>query len=203
MPLHLHDKEHILDACLSTFARHGYDRTTTAMLAEAAGVSKALIFHHFETKSRVYLAVLDRCVALARAGMDPSQLAGCHDFFEARERFSLIKFTFVSRHRDVYRIMKEGYLSTPEELRDEIALRQDDLGTERRQIWRKLFTRVPLKRGVDRNAAFELVMLAIDHFEQKYLTEMTEETELDPRHVRRFLRERSRFLEMIRHGVQR
>lgn len=201
MPLHLHDKEHVLDACLRTFARHGYGNTTTAMLAEAAGTSKALIFHHFKSKSRIYLELLDRCAALARAQLDPAGLTRHHDFFEARERFSQAKLEFVHRHPDVYRVLKEAYLAPPEELHDELARRQHHLNTERRDIWRRLFAKVPLRKGVDRSAAFELVMLAIDHFEQKYLSEMTDETELDPKHVRRFLRERGRFLEMIRHGI--
>lgn len=202
MPLHLHDKACILDACLQTFARHGYERTTTAMLAEAAGVSKALIFHHFRSKADLYLALLDRCAALARASLDPSQLERADDFFEARERFSRIKFEFVHRHRDVYRVLKEAYLTPPAELKDELERRQDALNTERREIWRRLFAKVPLRKGVDRRQAFELVMLAIEHFEQKYLAEMTEDTELDPGHVRRFLRERHRFLGMIRHGIE-
>lgn len=202
MPLHLHDKAHILDACLQTFARHGYERTTTAMLAEAAGVSKALIFHHFKSKADLYLELLDHCAALARASLDPSRLERSDDFFQARECFSRIKFEFVHRNRDVYRVLKEAYLTPPAELKDELERRQDALNTERREIWRRLFAKVPLRKGVDRRQAFELVMLAIEHFEQKYLAEMTEDTELDPGHVRRFLRQRSRFLEMIRHGIE-
>lgn len=50
MPLQLYEKEQILDACLEIFARHGYAKTSTGMLAEAAGISKALIFHHFKSK---------------------------------------------------------------------------------------------------------------------------------------------------------
>lgn len=203
MPLHLHDKARILDACLKTFARHGYERTTAAMLAEAAGVSKALIFHHFKSKAGLYLELLDRCAALARASLDPSGLERSNDFFESRERFSLIKFEFVHRNRDVYRVLKEAYLSPPAELHEELERRQDALNTERRDIWRRLFAKVPLRKGVDRASAFELVMLAVDHFEQKYLAGMTEDTELDPANVRRFVRERTRFLEMIRHGIER
>ena len=36
MPLQLYDKEKILDTCLTVFARHGYENTSVAMLAEAA-----------------------------------------------------------------------------------------------------------------------------------------------------------------------
>jgi len=36
------------------------------MLAEAAGISKALIFHHFNSKKELYLNVLDRCFKKGR-----------------------------------------------------------------------------------------------------------------------------------------
>ncbi|TWL86384.1 hypothetical protein [Bacillus licheniformis] len=34
MPLQLYEKEQILDACLEVFARHGFAKTSTGMLAE-------------------------------------------------------------------------------------------------------------------------------------------------------------------------
>lgn len=62
MPLQLYDKEKIIHACFNVFAQHGYANTSTTMLAEAAGISKALIFHHFKAKKDLYLNVLDRCI---------------------------------------------------------------------------------------------------------------------------------------------
>lgn len=61
MPLKLYEKQKILDACFLVFARQGYATTSTAMLAEAAGISKALIFHHFKSKKELYIRVLGRC----------------------------------------------------------------------------------------------------------------------------------------------
>jgi AcrR family transcriptional regulator len=58
MPKQLYDKEQILDDCLAVFARHGYEKTSTGMLAEAAGISRALIFHHFNSKKELYLSLL-------------------------------------------------------------------------------------------------------------------------------------------------
>ena len=54
MPLKLYEKEEILDACFHVFAHYGYAKTSTAMLAEAAGISKALLLHHFKNKKKLF-----------------------------------------------------------------------------------------------------------------------------------------------------
>jgi len=53
-------RELLLDAARSTFAARGYARSSTREIADAAGVSEALLFRHFGTKARLFeLAVLD------------------------------------------------------------------------------------------------------------------------------------------------
>lgn len=202
MPRKLHNPDQILDRCLGVFAEHGYDATSMAMLAGAAGVSKALLFHHFEGKPGVYLSLVDRSIELARAALDPVELAAFTDFFEARERFSLMKVRFGSDHPDTYRLLLEAFLDTPEPILEDIRQRHDAMAAERREGWRKRFDRVPLRRGVRRSEAFELIMLATEHFERRYVEQMTAATALDDRSIRRFLGDRRRFLELIRHGIQ-
>src|SRR5262245_1212637 len=40
----------ILTKAASLFAREGYDRTSLAMIAQACGVSKALVYHYYTSK---------------------------------------------------------------------------------------------------------------------------------------------------------
>lgn len=50
----------LLGAARSTFASRGYARSSTREIADAAGVSEALLFRHFGTKANLFeLAVLD------------------------------------------------------------------------------------------------------------------------------------------------
>lgn len=44
------------------FAEKGFDATTTRELAEAAGVSEALLFKHFPSKGALYRAMLQACL---------------------------------------------------------------------------------------------------------------------------------------------
>ncbi|TNE27667.1 MAG: TetR/AcrR family transcriptional regulator [Bacteroidetes bacterium] len=49
----------ILDAAFPLFSKHGFDKTSMATIAKEAGVSKGLIYHHFDNKVDVLIAVFD------------------------------------------------------------------------------------------------------------------------------------------------
>jgi AcrR family transcriptional regulator len=53
----------ILDAARSAFADGGYHETSLDVVAERAGVSKALIYEHFESKRELFHAMLEMHVA--------------------------------------------------------------------------------------------------------------------------------------------
>lgn len=48
----------ILDAAIDCLAAHGYAQTTTQMIAEAAGVSRGAMLHHYPTKSDLIKSVI-------------------------------------------------------------------------------------------------------------------------------------------------
>ncbi|MBA3805629.1 MAG: TetR/AcrR family transcriptional regulator [Acidobacteria bacterium] len=49
----------ILLVAISLFAQKGFRGTTTKEIAQAAGVSEAMVFRHFATKDELYSAILD------------------------------------------------------------------------------------------------------------------------------------------------
>jgi TetR/AcrR family transcriptional regulator len=51
-------EEAILDAAVQLFSECGYDGVSMRRIAEAAGVSKANIYHHFASKDALYFAIL-------------------------------------------------------------------------------------------------------------------------------------------------
>lgn len=52
----------IVDAALPLFARKGFAATPTREIAQAAGVSEALIFKHFPSKASLYQAIFLACI---------------------------------------------------------------------------------------------------------------------------------------------
>ncbi|WP_312810839.1 TetR/AcrR family transcriptional regulator [Sedimentibacter sp.] len=203
MPLQLYDKDKILDACFDVFAIHGYASTSTTMLAEAAGISKALIFHHFNNKKDLYLSVLDRCIEKGRIEMGFDTLLENQDFFEAKEKFSIIKFNYYKKNPKLMKVMREAFYETPAELKTEIRNKYGMLLAGNEKEWERLFEKVGLREGVNREQAFRLVMLTLDYFDNKYLADLENNNDFEEVYLNEFLSERNSFLSMIRFGIER
>ena len=56
----------IIEAALVLFAEHGISGTSLQMIADAIGVTKAAVYHQYNTKDEIVLAVAE--VVLARSG---------------------------------------------------------------------------------------------------------------------------------------
>ncbi|HEU4428260.1 MAG TPA: helix-turn-helix domain-containing protein, partial [Myxococcota bacterium] len=55
-------REKILDVAEARFAQRGYAGVGLREVAEAAGLGKSSLFHHFPSKAALYGAVLDRVI---------------------------------------------------------------------------------------------------------------------------------------------
>lgn len=203
MPKKLYDKEEILDTCLSVFAEHGYDKTSTAMLAEASGISRSLIFHHFKSKKDLYLSLLDRCFEKGSMVMGFESVSEDENFFEVKDRISTIKFKYYKENPDLYKIIIEAFYNTPDELKLEIETKYGRLIEERDKVQERLFENVPLRESVDRKEAYKLIKLTLDYFENKYVSELVDNRELNECILENIIEERNSFINMIRYGIQK
>lgn len=61
----------ILRVAMRLFSQRGFRGTTTKEIAQAAGVSEAMVFRHFATKNELYSAILDHKACL-HDEMDPA-----------------------------------------------------------------------------------------------------------------------------------
>lgn len=52
-------RRHIVEAAVDLFSRKGFRGTRTREIAEAAGISEAMIFKHFATKRDLYFAIIE------------------------------------------------------------------------------------------------------------------------------------------------
>jgi len=63
----------ILRLAVSLFSQRGFSGTTTREIAQAAGVSEAMVFRHFATKEELYSAILDH-KAFSDSAFDPREV---------------------------------------------------------------------------------------------------------------------------------
>lgn len=202
MPLKLYDKEKILNACLSVFARYGYVNTSTSMLAEAAGVSKSLLFHHFKSKKDLYFSVLSECLKQGRLEIDFERLFQ-EDFFQALAEMGSVRFGYYKNIPNSYIVLREALYETPDELIKDIESKYGMLPVNATKGWERLFEKVPLREGVNRSQAFKLIMMISDHFENRYLSELSGNKNLDENRLRDLVEDRHSFLEIVRYGIEK
>jgi AcrR family transcriptional regulator len=90
-------KESILDAATRLFARKGFEATTTAAVAEAAGVSEGTIFHHFKTKDGVLIHILQELTILYCKELQ-AEASEADSGMDAIERMMRFHFRFILKH---------------------------------------------------------------------------------------------------------
>lgn len=69
-------RDKILDAAEALFARRGYAAVGMSEIAEAVGLSKSSLFHHFPTKAQLYAATADRILRVMEAALTTALAAG-------------------------------------------------------------------------------------------------------------------------------
>jgi AcrR family transcriptional regulator len=103
-------RRQLLEVALARFAAHGYHDTSMEEIAEAAGVTKPVLYQHFSSKKKLYLEILDSVgrelvadvIQRAAAETDPYHrvLAGFRAYFHyACEHTSAYQLFFGSGAR--------------------------------------------------------------------------------------------------------
>ncbi len=62
-------KEKILTAATELFARQGFNKTATSEIAQKAGVAQGTVFHHYQNKENLLVAICDELIETYIAGM--------------------------------------------------------------------------------------------------------------------------------------
>ena len=50
-------REQLIEVATKLFAKYGYEATTTAAIAEAAGVTEPILYRHFKSKQELFVAI--------------------------------------------------------------------------------------------------------------------------------------------------
>jgi AcrR family transcriptional regulator len=73
-------RDRILDAAMLVFRRHGFRRSSIEQAAEAAGLTRQALYHHFDSKEALFRAVVERvyqdALAAESAAADAREKAG-------------------------------------------------------------------------------------------------------------------------------
>ncbi|MCU1481523.1 MAG: TetR family transcriptional regulator [Subtercola sp.] len=103
----------LLRAALELFAEHGYESTTTAQIAERAGLTKTTLFRLFSDKREIVFQAQDELVALVKRGVDEADV-GASPFELMVSGVRVLSGAHVDEHRRTGRILDPILAASPE-----------------------------------------------------------------------------------------
>ena len=105
-------RQAILNAGYRVFSRNDYKKSPMQEIADAAGISKALLFHYFTNKKELYLFLLENC---ARVTVEQLKKYRCYeqaDIFEMMHRGLRVKAQLMKLYPDMTRFVLKAYYET-------------------------------------------------------------------------------------------
>ena len=97
-------REQVLDVAIDVFGRAGYYGASMNDIAEAAGVTKPVLYQHFDSKSDLYGALLDT-VGERMLGAIAKATADAADGKEQTEQGFQAYFRWVSQRHDEFMLL--------------------------------------------------------------------------------------------------
>lgn len=97
-----HARARLVEQALKQFARHGYDRTTIAMIAEAAGMSQGLMYRYFPSKAALLRAIFTQSMDDVRASMAVAAQGATPE--QRLDRLIRASFDILREHREFWRL---------------------------------------------------------------------------------------------------
>ncbi len=97
-------RRQLLDIALAEFAEQGYSGVSMDRVAEAAGVTKPVLYQHFRSKRALSLELVDD----VSGRLESAVVKATADAASPREQVEAgfrVYFRFVSEHRDAYRLL--------------------------------------------------------------------------------------------------
>lgn len=109
-------KQHaMINAGFKVFSCNSYKNSPMSEIAQAAGISKSLLFHYFRNKKELYLFLWDTC---ARTTIEHLSASGCYEpqgLFESMEKGMRAKMEIIRQYPDMANFaIKAFYEKDPE-----------------------------------------------------------------------------------------
>lgn len=107
----------IINAGYRVFSRNSYKHSPMSEIADAAGISKSLLFHYFHNKKELYLFLWEYCVQIT---IDRLTAYACYeqtDLFESMVRGMQAKMEMIHRYPDMANFTIKAFYETEPDIR--------------------------------------------------------------------------------------
>ncbi len=110
----------IIDAAMSLFGAVGYKKASVADIAEASGISKAMVFYYFGSKKALYLYLIEFAGNTLKTEMDNRFDKSVTDFFDKIRLASEIKMSALKKFPGILSFLTGMYYETDKEVSEDI-----------------------------------------------------------------------------------
>lgn len=174
-------REQLLGVATHLFAKHGYESTTTAAIAETAGVTEPILYRHFKSKQELFIAIVRE---MSSQTMDHwhELIKGLTDPAECIRRIAVEFPRHVEKLADAYHVI-HGALATSTDkkvlgvMREHYAqIEQFFVGVvsegQKAKIFRKdLDPRVPAWQLINLGIGYAMISLNLSQFDDNLVKE--------------------------------
>lgn len=208
MTTEIDDKQlRIFQAAKQRFADHGFHQTSTQQIAEAAGVSKGLLFHHYQSKKKLYVLIIENSIDLLASEVENEWSADDDDFFNQLKRFIQSKIKAAIKYPVEYQILIQAFSNPPKSLSEEIHQlilnKSEEMSPLGDQAIYKLLNSYSLRDGVDVALVEDVVRTVLDRFAQRLISEYAGRYQDLIHHKESVLLEMDAIFDVLKHGVSR
>ena len=91
----------IINAGYRVFSQNSYKNSPMSEIADAAGISKSLLFHYFHNKKELYMFLWDKCAEITIEFLTKHNCYGQKNLFESMERGMRAKMEIIRLYPDM------------------------------------------------------------------------------------------------------
>ena len=102
-------QEAIINAGFRVFSQNSYKKSPMSEIADAAGISKSLLFHYFYNKRELYLFLWDKCMEITTSSLKENLSFHSDDLFEMMFRGLKIKADIMRQYPDLGTFVVKSY----------------------------------------------------------------------------------------------
>lgn len=106
----------IINAGYRVFSRNCYKNSPMSEIAEAAGISKSLLFHYFHNKKELYLFLWEKCAAVTIEFLTRHDCYSQRDLFESMKRGMRAKMEIIRQYPDMAGFTIKAFYETDREI---------------------------------------------------------------------------------------
>jgi TetR/AcrR family transcriptional regulator len=193
----------ILDAALTEFAQHGYERASTNAIAESALVAKGLIFHRFGSKEELFYAVADDVIESLRPSFERALQHAPNDLFDRVIAWTQMKLVLMREEPRRLRFFLVALTDAPDQVRAEVRSRMESKLVSMMPSFLEGLDKGRLRPGVSPEEALEAITLLSQGFERMVVPVLKLNPEQALPFIERTLGRAKRMFELLRDGVYR